>query len=112
VVSPRLGLVFEADAQARPRARLSSGAGRCISPRLGPFESPLPALVYSPARQPGSIIILHDARDEEMDRVKREIGAAAYARGRFPEAISLFREISLAPDFGEFLTIPAYKLID
>jgi len=47
-----------------------------------------------------------------MDRVKREIGAAAYARGRFPEAIGLFREISLAPDFGEFLTIPAYKLID
>ena len=52
------------------------------------------------------------ALDEEMERVKREIGASAYARGRFPEAISLFREISLAPDFVEFLTIPAYKLID
>lgn len=25
--------------------------------------------------------------------------------------IGLFREISRAPDFGEFLTIPAYKLI-
>jgi malate synthase len=52
------------------------------------------------------------ALDEEMERVKGEIGASAYARGRFPEAISLFREISLAPDFVEFLTIPAYKLID
>ena len=52
------------------------------------------------------------ALDEEVDRVKREIGAAAYARGRFPEAIGLFCEISLAPDFGESLIIPAYKLMD
>jgi malate synthase len=52
------------------------------------------------------------ALEEEMGQVKREVGAAAYARGRFPEAIDLFREISLAPDFVEFLTIPAYKLID
>ena len=51
------------------------------------------------------------ALDEEMDRVKREI-EAAYAHGRLPEAIGLFREISLAPDFGEFLAIPTYKLID
>jgi malate synthase len=49
---------------------------------------------------------------EEMVRVKREVGPAVYARGRFPEAIDLFREISVAPEFVEFLTIPAYKLID
>ena len=48
---------------------------------------------------------------EEMERVKREVGAQAYDSGRFAEAIALFRDISLAPEFVEFLTIPAYRLI-
>ncbi len=51
------------------------------------------------------------ALTEEMERVKNELGAESYASGRFPEAIDLFRKISLAPEFVEFLTIPAYKLI-
>jgi malate synthase len=51
------------------------------------------------------------ALQEEMARVKREIGAKAYAQGRFPEAIALFRKVSLAPKFVEFLTLPAYELI-
>ena len=48
---------------------------------------------------------------EEMERVRQEVGDEAYAEGRFPEAIALFRDISLAPEFVEFLTIPAYRLI-
>ncbi len=51
------------------------------------------------------------ALDEEMQRVKGEVGAEAFAKGRFPEAIALFRTLSLAPEFEDFLTIPAYKLI-
>jgi malate synthase len=51
------------------------------------------------------------ALKEEMDRVKGEVGADAFAEGRFPEATELFRTLSLAPEFEEFLTIPAYKLI-
>jgi malate synthase len=51
------------------------------------------------------------ALEEEMERVKLEIGDDDYAKGRFPEAITLFRDISLAPEFVEFLTIPAYRLI-
>lgn len=45
---------------------------------------------------------------EEMDRVKGELGAEAYAKGRFPEAIALFETLSLAPNFEDFLTVPAY----
>jgi malate synthase len=48
---------------------------------------------------------------EEMEVVKREIGASNYARGRFAEAIKLFRDLSLADAFVPFLTIPAYELI-
>src|SRR5713226_1939366 len=51
------------------------------------------------------------ALEEEMGRVKREVGPRAYASGRFPDAIGLFRKLSLAEKFEEFLTIPAYPLI-
>jgi malate synthase len=36
----------------------------------------------------------------------------AFSGGRFPEAIKLFSEMSLADKFEEFLTLPAYRLID
>lgn len=45
---------------------------------------------------------------EEMERVKSELGAENYAKGRFPEAIELFEKLSLAPSFEDFLTVPAY----
>jgi malate synthase len=48
---------------------------------------------------------------EEMARVKDELGADAFERGRFPEAIALFRRLSLAPEFEEFLTLPAYDML-
>ena len=48
---------------------------------------------------------------EEMERVKGEIGADAYAGGRFPEAIDLFRQMSTAATLSAFLTLPAYRLI-
>lgn len=48
---------------------------------------------------------------EEMERVKGEVGAEAFEKGRFPEAIALFRTLSLAPKFEDFLTVPAYQKI-
>jgi malate synthase len=48
---------------------------------------------------------------EEMEQVKREVGVRHFDRGRFPEAIKLFEDLSLADEFAEFLTIPAYELI-
>ncbi len=51
------------------------------------------------------------ALGEEMDRVKGEVGADNFAKGRFEEAIALFRKLSLAANFEEFLTVPAYGMI-
>ena len=34
-----------------------------------------------------------------------------FAGGRFPEAVKLFKQLSLAPDFADFLTLPAYQMI-
>jgi malate synthase len=49
--------------------------------------------------------------DEELAKVRSEIGNDNFDKGRFPEAASLFKELSLAPDFADFLTTPAYQLI-
>jgi len=48
---------------------------------------------------------------EEMEKVKGEIGADNYAKGRFPEAIDLFRKLSTADTLSPFLTLSAYRLI-
>jgi malate synthase len=48
---------------------------------------------------------------EEMARVEQELGSASYAKGRFPEAIALFSKLTIAPQFADFLTVPAYDLI-
>jgi malate synthase len=52
------------------------------------------------------------ALEGEMERVRGEVGPKAFEGGRFPEAIKLFSDMSLADEFEEFLTLPAYRLID
>jgi malate synthase len=48
---------------------------------------------------------------DEMNKVRAAIGPTTYDAGRFDEATELFTDMSLALDFEEFLTIPAYRLI-
>jgi malate synthase len=45
---------------------------------------------------------------EEIDRIKSKIGDAAYAKGNYAEAATLFKEIILQNTFEEFLTLKAY----
>jgi malate synthase len=49
--------------------------------------------------------------DDEMEKVRQAIGPTTYDSGRFEDAVELFREMSLALEIEEFLTIPAYRLI-
>jgi malate synthase len=56
--------------------------------------------------------MFREALSGEMERVKDEVGAKAFEGGRFKEAIALFSDMSLSDTFDEFLTLPAYKLID
>ncbi len=48
---------------------------------------------------------------EEMKRVKEEVGTAAFAQGRFKDAIAIFKAMSTSKKFETFLTLPAYKKI-
>jgi malate synthase len=50
--------------------------------------------------------------EEEMQRIRREVGDAAFHAGRFPEARELFVRLSTAPTFEEFLTLPAYDILE
>jgi malate synthase len=47
---------------------------------------------------------------DEMAKLKASLGAA-YANGRFEEAIALFKQLVLSEKLEPFLTLPAYKLI-
>ncbi len=46
--------------------------------------------------------------DEELARIRRELGDARYEGGHFPRAKELFVRIATAPEFEDFLTLPAY----
>jgi malate synthase len=48
---------------------------------------------------------------EEMERVRKEVGAETYDGGRFKQAVQLFRDLSLEDDFEDFLTVPAMGLL-
>jgi malate synthase len=49
---------------------------------------------------------------EELAAIRQAIGDAAYAQGRFEEATRLFERVALGEEFVEFLTLPAYELLD
>ena len=49
--------------------------------------------------------------DEEMQRIRREVGDARFQGGRFTEARDLFVKLSTTPKFEDFLTLPAYDLL-
>jgi malate synthase len=46
--------------------------------------------------------------DEELAKIREAFGAQFDER-RFAEAVSLFKEVALAEDYAEFLTLPAYE---
>ena len=49
---------------------------------------------------------------DEMRKLHLALGAQAFDGGRFIDATRLFSEMSLAVDCEEFLTLPAYELLD
>ena len=50
--------------------------------------------------------------NDEMSTLRQTLTPAIYDKGRFPEAIKLFADMSLAEEFEEFLTLPAYRMLE
>jgi len=48
---------------------------------------------------------------EEFDRVRQEVGADRFTRGRYHAARELFERVATSDELVEFLTLPAYDLL-
>jgi len=56
--------------------------------------------------------LLNAVIDGEMKRIESEVGAERFRTGRFPEARRLFERLSTQERLEEFLTLPAYEILD
>ncbi|HEX5619870.1 MAG TPA: malate synthase A [Solirubrobacteraceae bacterium] len=50
--------------------------------------------------------------DEEMARIREEVGDEVWQKGRPDETRAVFERVALGEDFPEFLTLPAYEYLD
>jgi malate synthase len=50
--------------------------------------------------------------DEEMDAIRAEVGEETWQKGRPDETRRVFEAVALGDEFPEFLTLPAYELLD
>jgi malate synthase len=56
--------------------------------------------------------LVHRIEDEELAALRTRLGEPAWAASRFDDARGLFERVALGGDFADFLTVPAYELID
>jgi malate synthase len=50
--------------------------------------------------------------NEEYARVREEVGAARFDRGRFPDARRVFEKVATSDELQGFLTLPAYEMLE
>jgi malate synthase len=55
---------------------------------------------------------IHRIADDELARMRREFGDDDFTAGRFEDARALLEAVAVSDDFPEFLTLPAYEMID
>ena len=51
-------------------------------------------------------------RDEELAKIRAELGEAAYGAGHYTRAAALFTGLTANEHFESFLTLTAYREID
>ncbi len=56
--------------------------------------------------------LLRRITGEEMRRIASEVGPERFAQGRYEEARVLFERLSTADTLQDFLTVPAYEMLD
>jgi malate synthase len=55
---------------------------------------------------------VREVLDEEMERIRAEVGDEVWGKGRPDETREVFERVALGEDFPEFLTLPAYEYLD
>jgi len=56
--------------------------------------------------------LVRSLADEELENIRAEVGDDMFASGRFTQAAQLLDTVALAQEFPEFLTLPAYELLE
>jgi malate synthase len=56
--------------------------------------------------------LVRRVEDEELEKIRSAVGEDVYARSRPDDARAVFERVALSPELVEFLTLPAYELID
>jgi malate synthase len=62
--------------------------------------------------EPVTARLVSRIEDEELAAIRARVGDEAFAAGRFDDARRLFERVTLIDEFVEFLTVPAYEMID
>ncbi|AKH85518.1 malate synthase [Streptomyces sp. CNQ-509] len=68
-------------------------------------------VVFDDGRRVTEELVRRIAADELAD-LRAELGAEAFAAGRWQQAHDLLLRVSLDADYADFLTLPAYELLD
>ena len=55
---------------------------------------------------------VREVLDEEMARIRAEVGDEVWEKGRPEDTRRVFEQVALGEDFPDFLTLPAYELLD
>ncbi|MFX3625205.1 MAG: malate synthase A [Ectobacillus sp.] len=55
--------------------------------------------------------LVEQLQEEEMQKIKQEVGAEYYKNSRFEEAAELFAKLVRDDEFADFLTLPAYEIL-
>lgn len=55
--------------------------------------------------------LVDELLEDEMNKLREALGADVYDSGRFPEAISIFKDLAEAAELAPFLTTPAYEIL-
>ncbi|MGE0718485.1 MAG: malate synthase A [Alphaproteobacteria bacterium] len=50
--------------------------------------------------------------EQELVKIATQIGTERFGKGRYDDAAALFTRLVEAPEFAEFLTLPAYDMVD
>ncbi|MDQ6636898.1 MAG: malate synthase A [Candidatus Dormibacteraeota bacterium] len=61
--------------------------------------------------QPVTKELVGEIADQELEKLRQSYGES-YSSGRFNDARRVFDQVALADDFVDFLTLPAYELLD
>ncbi len=71
-------------------------------------------------RHPGGVLddgrkvtveLFRSMMDEELAKIRADIGPEVYDRGKFPLARQIFDQVTTSPDLVDFLTLPAYEYL-